>query len=75
MSNDYYEMFAKVKDKQITEQDWFDYCSEMLNKIMEDNKDIFIRMKKFDTDTRSYLDNKKLIYNTNSNSVSIKSNQ
>ena len=75
MNNDYYEMFAKVKDGQITEQDWFDYCSEMLNKIMEDNKDIFIRMKKFDTDTRSYLDNKKLIYNTNSNSVSIKSNQ
>jgi hypothetical protein len=44
-NNDYYEMFAKVQAGQITEQVWFDYCFEMLSQVMEDNKDVFIRLK------------------------------
>ena len=42
---EYKEMFAKVQAGQITEQAWFDYCFETLSEIMEDNKDIFIRLK------------------------------
>lgn len=47
MNNDtqYYEMFAKVQAGQITEQAWFDYCFKTLSQIMEDNKDVFVRLK------------------------------
>ena len=41
----YKEMFAKVQAGQITEQVWFDYCFETLSQILEDNKDIFVRLK------------------------------
>jgi DNA replication initiation complex subunit (GINS family) len=42
---EYKEMFAKVQAGQITEQAWFDYCFQTLSEIMEDNKDIFVRLK------------------------------
>ena len=42
---EYKEMFAKVQAGQITEQVWFDYCFQTLSQIMEDNKDIFARLK------------------------------
>ena len=42
---EYKEMFAKVQAGQISERVWFDYCFQTLSEIMEDNKDIFIRLK------------------------------
>lgn len=46
MENDqYYEMFAKVQDGTISEEIWKDYCLSLLDKVLEDNKDIFIRLK------------------------------
>jgi hypothetical protein len=45
MSTEYYEMFAKVQAGQITEQQWAEYCLQLLSQILEDNKDIFTRLK------------------------------
>jgi hypothetical protein len=42
---EYKEMFAKVQAGQISEQVWFDYCFQTLSEIMEDNKDVFVRLK------------------------------
>jgi len=44
-TTEYKEMFAKVQTGRITQQVWFDYCFQQLSQIMEDNKDVFIRLK------------------------------
>jgi hypothetical protein len=41
----YYEMFDKVQRGEITQEAWVDYCMKLLADIMEDNKDVFIRLK------------------------------
>jgi hypothetical protein len=47
MENDqYYEMFAKVQSGIISEEAWKEYCFNMLNEILEQNKDVFIRLKR-----------------------------
>jgi len=46
MENDqYYEMFAKVQSGIISEEVWREYCFNMLNEVLEQNKDVFIRLK------------------------------
>jgi hypothetical protein len=46
MENDqYYEMFAKVQSGIISEEVWKEYCFNMLNEVLEQNKDVFIRLK------------------------------
>ena len=46
MENDqYYEMFVKVQSGIISEEVWKDYCFNMLDEILEQNKDVFIRLK------------------------------
>ena len=42
---EYNEMFVKVQAGQITQEVWFDYCFQILSQIMEDNKDVFVRLK------------------------------
>jgi hypothetical protein len=44
-ATEYKEMFAKVQAGQITQEVWFDYCFQTLSQIMEDNKDVFARLK------------------------------
>jgi hypothetical protein len=44
-TTEYKEMFAKVQAGLITEQVWFDYCFETLSQILEDDKDVFVRLK------------------------------
>lgn len=44
-NNQYYEMFAKVQSGIISEECWKDYCLNMLNEVLEQNKDVFIRLK------------------------------
>ena len=44
-SKQYYEMFDKVQRGEITQEAWVDYCMKLLSEIMEDNKDVFIRLK------------------------------
>lgn len=49
MENDqYYEMFAKVQSGIISEETWKDYCFNMLGEILEQNKNVFIRLKNRD---------------------------
>ena len=44
----YNELFTKVQSGIITEKEWMDYCNKLFPQILEDNKDIFIRMKEND---------------------------
>lgn len=44
-NKEYYEMYDKVQRGEITQEDWVDYCMQLLFEIMEDNKDVFIRLK------------------------------
>jgi hypothetical protein len=44
-NKEYYEMYDKVQRGEITQEDWVDYCMKLLFEIMEDNKDVFIRLK------------------------------
>ncbi|NIV97814.1 hypothetical protein GWN26_01145 [Candidatus Saccharibacteria bacterium] len=41
----YDEMRTAFLLGQITEYEWNEYCTELLYKMMEDNKDIFERLK------------------------------
>lgn len=42
---EYFRMFQAVKDGKITEAEWTAFCMEMLSDILEQNKDVFIRLK------------------------------
>jgi hypothetical protein len=44
-NNQYYEMFAKVQSGIISEEVWKEYCFNMLDEVLEQNKDVFIRLK------------------------------
>ena len=41
----YYEMFAAVQCGKITEKEWTEYCMELLSKVMDENAEVFIRLK------------------------------
>jgi hypothetical protein len=41
----YYDMFEKFERDEITSQQWYDFCSVILGEIMEEHKDVFIRLK------------------------------
>jgi len=43
--NQYYTMLEKFERKEITQQQWFSFCSSILERIMEENKDVLIRLK------------------------------
>jgi hypothetical protein len=46
MDNEEYErMFALVESQKITEEVWFDYCFKVLAKILNETKDVMIRLK------------------------------
>ena len=44
-NKEYYEMFAAVQQGTITQDVWVDYCMKLLADIMEENKDVFVRLK------------------------------
>ena len=41
----YNEMFNKFVRKEITEKEWQAFCFVMLGEMMEENKDVFVRLK------------------------------
>ena len=41
----YNDMYAKALSGEITQDVWFEYCFRILSQIMEENKDVFIRLK------------------------------
>ena len=47
-SEEYTTKLKQVTEGSITEQEWMDYCKELLNQIMDDAKEVFIRMKEND---------------------------
>ena len=43
--NQYYTMLDKVERKEITQEQWYTFCVSILQVIMEENKDVFVRLK------------------------------
>ncbi len=41
----YDEMYAAWQAGKITDDQWRDFCMQMLSKIMDDTKDVFMRLK------------------------------
>ena len=41
----YYINFEKFKNDEWTAQMWYDYCSVVLCELMEEHKDVLIRLK------------------------------
>jgi hypothetical protein len=41
----YYLMLEKLERDEITLQQWYEYCTMMLGVLMEENKDVFTRLK------------------------------
>lgn len=44
----YNDLLTKVQMGTATEKEWTDYCNKLFSQILEDNKDVFIRMKEND---------------------------
>ena len=45
LTNQYYTMLDKVERKEITQQQWYAFCASILSVIMEENKDVLVRLK------------------------------
>jgi hypothetical protein len=43
--NQYYTMLEKFERKEITQQRWYEFCALILEVLMDENKDVFIRLK------------------------------
>jgi hypothetical protein len=43
--NQYYTMLEKFERREITQQQWYAFCASILEQIMEENKDVLIRLK------------------------------
>jgi hypothetical protein len=41
----YFTNLEKFKKDKWTSQQWYDYCSVVLGELMEEHKDVFIRLK------------------------------
>lgn len=41
----YYENLEKFSRNEWTNQQWYDYCTVLLGELMEEHKDVFIRLK------------------------------
>jgi hypothetical protein len=41
----YYDMLERVQQGDITDEVWYKYCTEVLTTLMEENKDVFVRLK------------------------------
>jgi hypothetical protein len=41
----YEEMYQAFKDNKITLEEWRDYCHDRLFDLLEENKEVFIRLK------------------------------
>lgn len=41
----YDKKFQEFKNGKITEEEWKEYCTVILNKLLENNKEVFKRLK------------------------------
>lgn len=44
-TEEYSKKLAQFMDGSLTKEEWIDYCKEILEEIMDANKDVYIRMK------------------------------
>jgi len=44
-SEKYHEMYLKVQQGKISEDTWREFCNQLLEQILEKNKDVLIRLK------------------------------
>lgn len=44
-SEEYTTKLRQLNDGALSEEAWLEYCQELLNEILDDAKDIFVRMK------------------------------
>ena len=42
---EYYENWDKLSNRLISEEEWKDYCMSVLQDLMIENKDVFLRLK------------------------------
>ena len=42
---EYKETLTKLQNGLITEEEWMDYCKEILEEVLEDAKDVMLRLK------------------------------
>jgi hypothetical protein len=42
---EYYNNLEKLKNNEISQEEWYKFCQEILTVIMEENKDVFVRLK------------------------------
>ena len=45
LTNQYYDMLEKFERREITQQQWYAFCASILSVIMEENKDVLVRLK------------------------------
>jgi hypothetical protein len=45
LTNQYYDMLEKFERKEITQQQWCAFCASILSVILEENKDVLVRLK------------------------------
>jgi hypothetical protein len=45
MIQQYFENLQKFSNNEWTSQQWYDYCTMVLGQLMEEHKDVFIRLK------------------------------
>jgi hypothetical protein len=45
ITNQYYTMLEKFERDEITQQQWYDFCAMILGDLMEQHKDVFVRLK------------------------------
>lgn len=41
----YYSALEKFQNDEITSQQWYDICAKLLGDLMEQHKDVFVRLK------------------------------
>lgn len=41
----YYNALKKFENGEITSQQWYDICAKLLGDLMEQHKDVFVRLK------------------------------
>jgi hypothetical protein len=45
LSSEYDKMYNQMKNGEISDQEWYDYCANLLGDILDDNKDVMVRLK------------------------------
>ena len=45
MKEKYDHMFKLAQEGLISQQEWFEFTHDLLSKIMDENKDVFVRLK------------------------------